>query len=112
MKGRRRLFTGLSFRLMKRWAYGGPVMSPGTVVVAKEPHQEKYGNGSLKVSYYSRVLGLNSVILLDANGKQQADITQKELNALFTIVQHSDEDDDFQIRTPIAERYWGSARGE
>ena len=97
---------------MEGWAYGGEVTPPRTVVMAKENFVGTYGNEKLTVSYYSRVLGLNAVILLDADGKQKADITQKELRQQFDIVDLSNEDDDFQLREPIAQRYWASARGE
>lgn len=98
--------------MMEDWAYGGEVAPPGTVVVAKEAFVGRYGAEKLTVSHYSRVLGLNAVILLDGNGKQQADITQKELREQFNIAALSNEDDDFQHRAPISERYWASARGE
>jgi len=112
MKRRRRLFTSFPLQAMVGWAYGGDVIPPNSTVQANEDFRDKYGNEPLKVAYYSRVLGLNSVVLLDAEGKQRADITQKEFRTRFKVIERSNEDDDFQVRAPITERYWGSARGE
>ena len=112
MKRQRRPFMALSIRMMHDWAYGGDVLPPDSVVQAKEGFVGRYGKEPLKVSYYSRVLGLNSVILIDANNKQVADLTQKEVQTQFEIMKRSEVKDDFQLRTPASERYWASGRGE
>jgi hypothetical protein len=107
MKRRRRLFTPMTILRVQVIAYGGRVIPPRSVVIAREPVTvEAYGRESCRIGYYRRTDGLNCVWLVNSSGEYFGTADQKYIRENFEIVELSDETDVYgderQILQPLA----------
>ncbi len=93
MKRRRRLFTPWHMKRVAAMAYGGVVIPPLSIVIAKETANNTYGKDAFRIGYYGRQDGLNCVWLVNAKAEYNQTTDQRSIREEFEILQRSNETD-------------------
>jgi hypothetical protein len=95
---------------MAQTAYGGPVVSPGSIAVANEHGREEFGTEEWTVLSYSLMFGLRWVHIKRASDRWSTEIDQKTFRKNFELVKDSHNTDHFELNLPSEERTWQSGR--
>jgi len=100
------------YRYIAATAYGGKVVLPGSIVVAKKEGQDEFGNDQWEVLQYSLTFGLRWVHLKKVPAEKECpiELDQKEFWKNFNVIQDSNNTDHFGLQLPVEKRYWESAR--